>query len=257
MTIDRTAIYAYQRESSPSFPVLAAAWEAFGATNVKLANPDDPAQKQLIDRVIDICAIKKIPNIPEVYVVDNPSLNAFSMNGEAVVYSTGILKAMTPKELDAVTGHELSHHRHRTRDMLSMAGLALAGAMASELAVSTALSHVPRYHGMLGLAHDNARMLTQHATGLLGAGLAVGPYRHFMEYEADKEGALATTPAQMKSALQTLEKHHIKHAHDEAPTNLVRSITRFFLSPFTSHPSTANRLSALDRLEEKGIGTRG
>lgn len=249
MPVDRSAIYAYQREASPSFPVLAATWEAFGTTNVRLANPDDLEQKQLIDRVMDICAIKNIPNIPAVYVVDNPSLNAFSMNGEAVVYSTGILKAMTSKELDAVTGHELSHHRHRTRDAVAMVGLGLAGGLAGELAISTALSYVPRARGMLGVAHDNARMFAQHVGSLWTAGLAVGPYRHFMEYEADKEGALATSPAQMRSALQTLEKQHIKHAGDEVPTNIVRSITRFFLAPFSSHPSTENRLAALDSLE--------
>ncbi len=249
--INRKIIYHYQRESSPSFPVLAAAWESFGTTDVKLANPDNPDQKQLIDRVIDICAIKKIPNIPAIYVVDHPSLNAFSMNGEAVVYSTGILNAMTPKELDAVTGHELSHHRHRMRDNVSRIGLGMGAGFLGEIVASTALSYVPRAHGMMGMVHDNARLLAMHGSAVFAGALAVGQYTHFMEYEADKEGALATSPAQMKSALRTLEKHHEKHIADDAPTNIVRSITRFFLSPFTSHPSTQNRLAALDRLERK------
>ena len=65
--------------------------------------------------VEDMAMVAQVP-MPRVFVVDDPSLNAFatgsSPENAAVAATSGILAVMNREELEGVIGHEISHIRN-------------------------------------------------------------------------------------------------------------------------------------------------
>lgn len=73
---------------------------------------ENPEFKSLNDQVETLSIKAGIPK-PKVYVLPDQALNAFATgrdpNHAYVAVTLGLLKAMTPEELDAVIAHELGH----------------------------------------------------------------------------------------------------------------------------------------------------
>ncbi|MFQ9597532.1 MAG: zinc metalloprotease HtpX [Streptococcus sp.] len=67
---------------------------------------------QLYHIVQDMAMVAQIP-MPRVYIVDDPSMNAFATGSNpqnaAVAATTGLLAVMNREELEGVIGHEVSH----------------------------------------------------------------------------------------------------------------------------------------------------
>src|SRR6185437_14435021 len=73
----------------------------------------DPRQyQQLINIVQTLCIGSGLP-LPKVYVIDDPSPNAFATGRDpqhaAVTVTTGLLQMMNREELEGVLAHEMSH----------------------------------------------------------------------------------------------------------------------------------------------------
>ena len=70
---------------------------------------------QLYHIVQDMAMVAQIP-MPRVYIVDDPSMNAFATGSNpqnaAVAATTGLLAVMNREELEGVIGHEVSHIRN-------------------------------------------------------------------------------------------------------------------------------------------------
>ena len=70
---------------------------------------------QLYHIVQDMAMVAQIP-MPRVYIVDDPSMNAFATGSHpqnaAVAATTGLLAVMNREELEGVIGHEVSHIRN-------------------------------------------------------------------------------------------------------------------------------------------------
>ena len=70
---------------------------------------------QLYHVVQDMAMVAQIP-MPRVYIVDDPSMNAFATGSNpqnaAVAATTGLLAVMNREELEGVIGHEVSHIRN-------------------------------------------------------------------------------------------------------------------------------------------------
>ena len=75
--------------------------------------PADPTQYQQMHDLVEALAIGEGIPKPAVYVIDDPSPNAFatgiSPDKAAITYTTGLLSIMNREELEGVTGHEMSH----------------------------------------------------------------------------------------------------------------------------------------------------
>ena len=71
---------------------------------------------ELYSVVADLAMRARMP-MPKVYIIDNPTPNAFATgrnpNHAAVAVTTGIMKILNREELTGVLAHELSHVRHR------------------------------------------------------------------------------------------------------------------------------------------------
>jgi heat shock protein HtpX len=77
------------------------------------AQPADPGQHEQLHNVVDEMSIAAGLPKPAVYVIDDPSPNAFatgtSPNRAAITATTGLLQTMNREELEGVISHEMSH----------------------------------------------------------------------------------------------------------------------------------------------------
>lgn len=81
--------------------------------------------------VEDMALVAQVP-MPRVYIIDDPSPNAFATGNNpqhaAVAATTGLLEIMNREELEAVMGHEMSHVRNYDIRLQTIA-LALSAAI--------------------------------------------------------------------------------------------------------------------------------
>src|SRR5256714_8286783 len=77
------------------------------------AQPADPQQYQHLHNIVPALAIGDGLPLPKVYVINDPSPNAFATgrdpNHAAVTVTTGLLQMMNREELEGVLAHEMSH----------------------------------------------------------------------------------------------------------------------------------------------------
>src|SRR5258708_373611 len=88
----------------------------FGADTVLAAvgaREADPQQYQQLNNVVQTLAIGDGVPVPKVYIVDDPSPNAFATGRDpqhaAVTVTAGLLQMMNREELEGVLAHEMSH----------------------------------------------------------------------------------------------------------------------------------------------------
>ncbi len=81
----------------------------------------------LVNVVEEMAIAAQLPKVPRVYVVDDPSPNAFatgtSPDNAAVTVTTGLLRILDRDELQGVVGHEIGHVRNRDVKLMATAGI--------------------------------------------------------------------------------------------------------------------------------------
>jgi heat shock protein HtpX len=100
-----------------AFAALATFWAFTGGAGFVLsvsgAQEADPEQYRQLHNVVEEMAIAAGLPKPTVYVINDPSPNAFatgiSPNRAAITATTGLLDIMNRDELEGVIGHEMSH----------------------------------------------------------------------------------------------------------------------------------------------------
>ena len=92
---------------------------------IKIEKADHP---QLYNIVEEMRIASRLPAMPEIYVIDDPSMNAFatgrSPEHSAVAVTRGLLNTMNRDQIQGVIAHEISHITHR--DTLYMTMLAVS-----------------------------------------------------------------------------------------------------------------------------------
>jgi heat shock protein HtpX len=70
-----------------------------------------------------------LEKMPDVYIVDDPALNAFAtgrdQNKASIAVTSGLLQKMNRDQLQGVIGHEISHIKNRDVLLMAMAGVLL------------------------------------------------------------------------------------------------------------------------------------
>jgi heat shock protein HtpX len=172
------------------------------------ARPVGPAEAPgLHDVVARLAARADIP-MPRLYIIPDPALNAFATGRDpahaAVAATEGILRALSPEELEGVLAHELSHVRNRDT-LTSTVAATLAGAI-------TWLAHPFMMMGMGGSRRrDDAPnplvALLLMLVAPLVALLIKAAVSRSREYEADASGArLVGYPHGLVGALRKLQQ---------------------------------------------------
>lgn len=207
--------------------------------------------------VFDLAQAAGMP-APKVYIIDTPQPNAFATGrnpaNAAVAATSGLLSALNRHEVAGVMAHELAHIRNR--DTLTMTITAtFAGAITMLANVALFLTNRERGGMISGLL---IMLLAPMAAGLVQ--MAISRSR---EYEADRVGAqICGNPLWLASALAKIERGARASVNQKAARNPALAHL-YIINPlagkgsdnlFSTHPITANRISALRKLaEEMGL----
>ena len=242
------ALYAYYLGSAT---VLA----AMGAQEA------NPQQYQQLYNIVQALAIGDGLPMPKVYVINDPSPNAFATgrdpNHAAVTATTGLLQMMNREELEGVLAHEMSHIKNFDVRLLlvvtTMIGMAA-------LIASVFWNGVGRVR--FGGRDSGQAMLVIFAIGALFTLVAVlvGPLMQLAlsrqrESLADVSGVeLTRNPQGLISALQKIAQN------DKPPARFNNAVAAmmidnpeehhgsFFAKLFDTHPPIQERIAALQRI---------
>jgi heat shock protein HtpX len=227
------------------------------------AHPVGPDELRPLRRLVDNVAIAAgLPVTPEVYVVDDPAPNAFASGLRTeksfVGVTTGLLRTMPKRELEAVLAHEIAHVRNRDTYLMTVAAVFVG--------VIAFLADL----GFRALIYGGGRRGRGGAIAIVLAaiGLLLAPYAAFLlrlslsrrrEYLADATGAEIVGDAEaMALALRRLGDDPTTVAHAdtavahlwiESPTDRVETSRRgqsALISWFNTHPPLADRIAALE-----------
>jgi heat shock protein HtpX len=198
---------------------------------------------------------------PELRLVDDPAPNAFAAGlrpeTSYVGVTTGLLRTMPKRELEAVLAHEVSHIRQRDTYLMTMATV-FAGVIALIADIgfrSLAYGGRSRKGGIVVLLVAMVGfVLAPYAALLLRMSLS-----RRREFLADAGSAeILSDPEAMALALQRLSldpatlryaEVSVAHLWVESPTDRVETERRGVLaltSLFNTHPPLAERIAALE-----------
>lgn len=227
--------------------------------NAREVSADSSGQVERIfaSDVLDLAKSAGMP-APRIYIIDTPQPNAFATgrnpDNAAVAATTGLLSTLSRQEVAGVMAHELAHVRNR--DTLTMTITAtFAGAITMLANVAMFFTNRERGGMISGLL---IMILAPMAAGLVQ--MAISRSR---EYEADRIGAeICGNPLWLASALAKIERGARSTVNEKAERNPVMAHV-YIINPlsgkgpdnlFSTHPVTANRISALRKLaDEMGL----
>src|SRR5262245_2190680 len=227
---------------------------------------DARTEPDLVHLVGELAGRAGLP-MPRVFLMDNPQPNAFATgrNPEhaAVAVTTGLLNTLNRDEVAGVIAHELAHIRNRdTLTMTITATIAGAISMLAQFGMFFGGGH--RNNNGVGLIGTLAMVILAPIAAML-VQMAISRTR---EYSADNIGAhIAGGTDGLASALVKISDaaHHVEN--DTAERNPATAHL-FIINPlsghrmdnlFSTHPSTENRIAALNELSRElgGGRTRG
>ena len=232
----------------------------FGAATVLSAmgaREADPRQYQQLHNIVQALAIGDGLPLPKVYVIDDPSPNAFATgrdpNHAAVTVTTGLLETMNREELEGVLAHEMSHIKNFDVRLLLVVTtmIGMAALIASAFWNSIGRTRLRGQGAIVVLAIGVAFTLIAFIVGPLMQ-LALSRQRESL---ADVSGVeLTRNPTGLISALQKIAQN------DRPPERFNHAVAAmmidnpeehhgsFFSRLFDTHPPIAERIAALQRI---------
>jgi len=221
------------------------------------AQPADPGQYQQLYNVVQTLAIGDGLPMPKVYVINDPSPNAFATGRDpshaAVTVTSGLLQMMNREELMGVVAHEMSHVKNFDVRLL--------------LVVTTMIGMAALISSVFWNSVGRMRLRGQGALVVLAIGVLftliaviVGPLMQLAlsrqrESLADVSGVeLTRNPQGLISALQKIAQN------DQPPERFNHAVAAmmidnpeehhgsFFARLFDTHPPIAERIAALQRI---------
>jgi len=245
--------------------VIAILWSYYAGAGTVLsmagAQPADPGRYKVLHDVVEELAIGDGLPKPDVYVVDDPSPNAFATGRDpqhaAVTVTTGLLETMDRRELQAVLGHELSHIKNLDVRLLLIVST-LIGLAA--LIASLIWNFFPRVR--FGGKNTGYVILIILAIGLVFTIIAfvVGPLMQ-LALSRDRESLADASGVQLtrdpEGLIGALRKLAASSARPQRFNNATAAMWidnpdehhgRWFQRFFDTHPPIEERIAALERM---------
>lgn len=221
----------------------------YGAKEVPRGHP-------LYEMVADLSLNAQLP-VPKVYEIQSDQPNAFATGrnpeNAAVAATTGLLERLNQNEIAAVMAHELAHIKNRDTTIMVVAAT-FAGAIS--MLANFAMFFGGRRNNNMGFIGLIAMMILAP----LAASLIQMAISRNREYIADKVGAeICGNPLWLASALKSIQGFATKIDNHGAERN-PSTAHMFIINPlhahahdklFSTHPSTANRITALEAMVGK------
>ena len=213
---------------------------------------DETSAPQFVAMVRELAQSAQIP-MPRVYIIDEQAPNAFATGRNpshaAVAATTGILRALSPRELRGVMAHELAHVKHRDI-LISTISATMAGA----------IGMLANFAMLFGGRDEEGRPVNPIAGLLvallapLAAGLIQMAISRAREFEADRGGAeISGDPEALATALQKIHRY-AQGIPMEAAERHPETAQMMIMNPlsaggirglFSTHPSTEERVERL------------
>ncbi|HEX5478454.1 MAG TPA: zinc metalloprotease HtpX [Dehalococcoidia bacterium] len=250
------------------FVALAAAFNLFAywksdSLALRMAGAHEVTEEQepRLHRIVEeVTAMTSLPK-PRVYIVDNPSPNAFATGRNpkhaVVAATTGIMSLLDDRELKGVIAHELGHVGNRD---------ILIGAIAAILAGAIAWITQSMMFGMLfgGRRNNENGLLAILAIVLMpiAASIVQLSISRTREYQADKTGAKTThDPDALADALEKLERGAAVRPMQVNPATAHMYIVnplaglrgQNFSNLFSTHPPIDERIKRLRQMARTGV----
>jgi heat shock protein HtpX len=232
------------------------------STHTKLIKPQD--NPQLYSIVQKVANEAHIP-MPRVGIVDSAQPNAFATGKNpskaVVVCTTSILRMLSPSELEAVIGHEISHVTHRDI-LVSSVAATLAGAISYIGQIVLFSSFFGGFGNSRGRANQNssyfilaiiAMILIPIAAMLIQLGIS-----RSRETSADEAGArLTQKPQELVNALRKISstasakqwRQNNAPSPATSPLWIVNPLSgQSIAGLFSTHPSLQKRIKAIQKV---------
>ncbi|PLX67035.1 MAG: protease HtpX [Denitrovibrio sp.] len=224
------------------------------------------AEQPVLYRIVrDLATRGQLP-MPKVYVMNNPTPNAFATGRDpqhgVVAVTTGIMQLLDEDELDGVIAHELAHI-HGRDILIGTIAATFAGAIMM-------LASMARFSAMFGgLSNDDDEggnplgivvVIIVSILAPVAAMLVQMAISRSREYIADERGAnLSGKPRSLASALAKISGgvQHVPMEDANAAT-----VHMFIMNPlsgksmqsmFSTHPPVEERIKRLNAIAAKGI----
>ena len=217
-----------------------------------IEQPSNNTERWLVDTVRKQAEEAGI-GMPEVGVFGADQPNAFATgmnrNSALVAVSTGLMRSMSPDEVEAVLGHEVAHVANG--DMVTM-GLMQGVVNTFVVFLSRVVGHVVdrvvfKTERGYGPAYFFTTIVAQIFLSIL-ASMIVMWFSRYREFRADEGGAKLAGREKMISALKALQR---AHEPEDLPGQLAAfgingGRGRTIKSLFMSHPPLEDRIQALE-----------
>jgi heat shock protein HtpX len=224
-----------------------------------------PQFHALIER---LCIQANLPK-PRVAIADMAMPNAFAIGRSpktaTVCATTGLLRMLTPAELEGVMGHELTHIQNRDVMVMTIAGFFAA--------IASFIVQMGFWFGGAFNTRDNRDsgpafivVILVSAAVYVVSWLLLQALSRYREFAADRGSAIITgRPSALISALRRIDSGMgmIPQQDLRAASN---ELAAFYIFPprakqsvanlFSTHPPLEKRIAALERLEAQLQGTR-
>ena len=242
--------------------LLVSKWMAKRSTGAQvITQPRNEAEQWLLATVRRQAEAAGI-GMPEVAIYDAPEINAFATganrNNALVAVSTGLLRAMSRDEAEAVLAHEVSHVANG--DMVTMAllqGVLNTFVIVLSRLVGRAIDGFLGNRDGYGIGYYLSVFVLDMVFGLFASMIAMWFSRH-REFRADAGGAALAGKPKMIAALERL-------AQTYGTSTLPKQVAAFGISGgvghgpsrlLMSHPPLEERIAALRNAQPDGGSIR-
>jgi heat shock protein HtpX len=237
-------------------------WMAKRSTGMRVIDQPRNEIEQWLYSTVKRQAEKAGIGMPEVGIYEAPEINAFatgaSRNNSLVAVSTGLLRAMSRDEAEAVLAHEVSHVANG--DMVTLTLI--------QGVVNTFVMFLARIIGNIidrvvfknedgpGIGYFVTVMVLEIIFGILASTIVMA-FSRWREFRADAGGADLAGREKMIAALERL-------AHSYGQSTLPSEVRAFGISGgvaggfkklFMSHPPLAERIQALREYTPRRLPT--